>query len=81
MSEKKQMKYWEQNLATYMYNYCNIPIYLKHMHENNCNISLKHLKQLKHMLKTRVFTLLPYDTAHSEGWAGRGQRRRGPFRR
>jgi hypothetical protein len=41
----KQIKHWEQKLATYVYNHCdicNIPIYF-------CNIRVKHLQ---HTFKT-----------------------------
>jgi hypothetical protein len=41
----KKMKYWEQKLATYVYNYCNI-----------CNISIYfcniHMKHLQHTFET-----------------------------
>ena len=36
---EKQLKHWEQKLATYVYNHCNISIYF-------CNIHMKHLHHL-----------------------------------
>jgi hypothetical protein len=44
-SEKKQMKHWEQELATYVYNHCNITIYF-------CNIRMKYLQHTSETFKT-----------------------------
>jgi hypothetical protein len=55
---KKQIKYWEQKLATYVYNHCNIYNILIHfcnIRMKTCNIRLKHLKHLKHTLATYAF--------------------------
>jgi hypothetical protein len=65
-------KHWEQTFATYVYNHCNIPIYLATSIWNTCNIPLKYLKHLKHTLATCIFStsqhLLP--TWENEGSSG-----------
>jgi hypothetical protein len=42
---KTQMKHWEQTFMTYLYNYCNIPIYF-------CNIHLNHLQHISETPET-----------------------------
>jgi hypothetical protein len=42
---EKQMKHFEQTLATYVYCHCNIPIYF-------CNIHMKHLQYTSETLET-----------------------------
>jgi hypothetical protein len=49
--QKKHMKYWEQKIATYMCNHCNISIYF-------CNIYIKHLQHISGTLKTDACNML-----------------------
>jgi hypothetical protein len=62
MSGKKQIKYWEQKFATYVYyhycNMCNIRFTFATSALNTCNIPLIHLKHLKHTLATCTFTAM-----------------------
>jgi hypothetical protein len=51
---KAQIKYWEQTLATYVYNHCNIPdLLLQHSYETLETYLRKHLKHLKHILSAQ----------------------------
>jgi hypothetical protein len=53
------MKHWEQTLATYVYNHCNIcniSIYFCNTHIKHLQHTLKHLKHLKHRLQHALFT-------------------------
>jgi hypothetical protein len=47
------------NFPIYFYNiqiyFCNIPIYFCNTDRNTCNVPLKYLKHLKHILATRAF--------------------------
>jgi hypothetical protein len=69
------MKHWEQNLVTYLYNRCNkynISIYFCTSTWNTWNIPWNIWNTWNKRLQHAFFTLLPYDAAQSERWAGRG---------
>ena len=53
-----QMKHLEHTLEIYLYNHCNmcnISIYFCNIDINTCDISLEHLKHLKHMFCNILF--------------------------
>jgi hypothetical protein len=56
---EKQMKYWEQKLATYVWNHrniCNILIYFQNIRMKHLQHTyMKYLKHLKHTLATCAF--------------------------
>jgi hypothetical protein len=51
----KQMKYLEPTLETYVYSYCNIPIYFYNIDTKHLQHTLKHLKYLKHIVVICAF--------------------------
>jgi hypothetical protein len=75
---EKQLKHWEQKLATYVYIHCNICNILIYFYcftistRNTCNIQMKHLKHLKDSFATCISSA----QCHLVVWTNHRARRR-----